>query len=171
MSLINCNEFQQDIVRIFPLLFGAVSYRIPITVRKSVLTLSDIGVASVTELTDGQIYFCVDGAHKQSDDSYYIIEENPSIKSVSQKDIRGHTQKVTIQFKSVGRPEGLGYWLSELCKNTHDLLLYDAGGAYWLVRSFKMSYTCETEESREKETSVTIKFIIENVNGIQRIES
>lgn len=170
MSLVNCDEIQQDIVRIWPVVYGIISYRLPMTVRRSVVTVSELGAASVSTLTEGLTYFCVDGAQELSDVSYYIIEENPSIKAVSQKDIRGHTQKATIQLKVVGRPEGLGSWLSELCENAHDLLLYDAEGTYWLVRSAKSSYVCETEENREDETTVSVKFTIENINGIQRIQ-
>lgn len=170
MSLVNCNEIQQDIVRIWPVVYGMISYRLPMTVRRSVVTISELGASSASSLTEGLTYFCVDGAQELSDASYYIIEENPSIKAVSQKDIRGHTQKVTIQLKVVGRHEGLGSWLFNLCENANDLLLYDAEGNYWLVRSAKSSYICETEENREDETIVSVKFTIENINGIQRIQ-
>ena len=163
----NCKETFLDIVAVWPLPKGFISYDIPFNVRKREYMLSELKLNDNSAI-DSLFHYSI------SDDNIgtgvvELEEQESTLKSTSTQTVAGIAFDVVISLiikenSSMARRLG-----EQLENNCHDFIVKSADSGLLLVRAEDYAYECQTNEEFDVEYTLRHTIKIQNVNGIIRL--
>lgn len=163
-------EAYVDVISVWPLEIGSVTYQIPFNVRKRTLSLSDMGANSISELLAGREYYSV----CPTDDPLCVELDEESeqlVKSVTKKSVSGVYYEVSMSLVISAKSDKSIRLSDKMERIAHDFIFLLSDGSYHLVRASVYGVQCVSEESYQTDYKQKLSVSISCYNGIQLVES
>lgn len=170
----HCKEILEEVVGIFPLQCGTLSFERPANARCTKLTTADVHASDGTTQISidwlnqqmGLVTVCMDVDNTNTDT--LIIEDEPTVKIAQKRQLAGLYYKIDITAKTeeyYNRVEKLFSIVSEW--DYFDLVVVDSEDNIYIAQNMAPATVMTITENfpRSKDSDITLN--IENVNGLQ----
>lgn len=168
MSLI-CKETFSDIVAVYPVQAGKISYTVPFNVRMRTYSLSQLGVSSIESLIEKSVSYYSIGDDYTSPTVIELEERKSTLKSVTKETAGGRVYDVTLTLIINENSDKSANLMDGLMASRHDFIVQLANGDYLILRTGECGYLCKGEENFAESYQQKLTIAIQNLNGIQRI--
>lgn len=170
MSLI-CKETFSDIVAVYPIGADVIGYTVPFNVRMRTYTLAQLGVTGIDELTAKANGYYSIGEEYAVGNVVELEERESSLKSVTKETTAARMYEVTLTLIINENSDKSANLMDRLIAQRHDMVVQLANGEYLLVRTGECAYLCKGEENFAKNYQQKLTISVQNINGIQRINT
>lgn len=166
--MVTCKETFVDIVMVWPFAEGEINYQVPFNVRGRSVKVSELGVTSITDLTNDRPYYSV-GENYEEADCIELEERKCTLKSTTKYTSAGRAFDVSLVLIISEKSVVSATMMDKVEATRHDFIVQCADGEQLLVRSAEMGYKCVAEEEFSESYQQKLTITLENYNGIQRI--
>lgn len=166
--MIQCKESFFDIVAVWPLAAGSISYTVPFNVRSRTITPAELGATDMETFLKDEKHYSV-GENYDESDVVEIEERKCSVKSTTKYTSAGRAFDVSLVLIISEKSTLSVQMMDEIEASAHDFIIQCVDGELLLVRSADNAYKCVAEEEVAEGYQQKLTLTLENYNGIQRI--